>query len=62
MGHPPGRPPGRHLRGWIVEYHRIANPQPEIHALCKSLFEDAGFTVRLATKTEDNGLLWAWKA
>lgn len=47
---------------WIVEYHRIANPQTEIHALCRSLFEDAGFTVRLATKTEDNGLLWAWKA
>lgn len=47
---------------WIVEYHRIANPEPEIHELSRRLFERAGYTVRLAAKTEDNGLLWAWKA
>jgi len=46
---------------WIVEYHRIASPEPDIHALSRSLFERAGYTVRLAAKTEDNGLLWAWK-
>ncbi len=47
---------------WIVEYHRIANPDPDIHTLSQQLFERAGYTVRLAAKTEDNGLLWAWKA
>jgi FkbM family methyltransferase len=47
---------------WIVEYHRIANPDPEIHALGREVFERAGYTVRLAAKTRDNGLLWAWRA
>ncbi len=47
---------------WIVEYHHIASPDPDIHALCKKLFERAGYTVRVAASTEDNGLLWAWKA
>lgn len=47
---------------WIVEYHRIANPDPEIHMLARRLFECAGYTVCLATKSEGNGLLWAWKA
>jgi FkbM family methyltransferase len=47
---------------WIVEYHHIASPDPEIHTLSRALFERAGYTVRLAAKTEDNGLLWAWKA
>jgi FkbM family methyltransferase len=47
---------------WIVEYHRIASPGPDIHGLVRRLFERAGYTVRLAAKTEDNGLLWAWKA
>jgi len=46
---------------WIVEYHRIANPDPDIHQLVRTLFEDAGYTVRLSTMTEDNGLVWAWK-
>lgn len=47
---------------WIVEYHRICAPDPDIHGLARRLFERAGYTVRLAAKTEDNGLLWAWKA
>jgi FkbM family methyltransferase len=47
---------------WIVEYHHIASPDPDIHALSKKLFERAGYTVRVAASTEDNGLLWAWKA
>jgi hypothetical protein len=46
----------------VVEYHRIANPNPEIHGLARRLFEHAGYTVRLATRSDDNGLLWAWKA
>ncbi|MGO9761413.1 MAG: FkbM family methyltransferase [Solirubrobacteraceae bacterium] len=48
---------------WIVEYHRIANPEPDIHGLIVRLFESAGYTVRLASKsdTDNNGLLWAWK-
>jgi FkbM family methyltransferase len=46
---------------WIVEYHHIASPNPDIHGLVRTLFEHAGYTVRLATKSEDNGLLWAWK-
>jgi FkbM family methyltransferase len=46
---------------WIVEYHRIGTPDPDIHGLARRLFERAGYTVRLAARTEDNGLLWAWK-
>jgi FkbM family methyltransferase len=47
---------------WIVEYHRIASPDPDIHQLVRTLFERAGYTVRVSTMTEDNGLVWAWKA
>jgi len=47
---------------WIVEYHHIASPDPDIHTLSRKLFERAGYTVRLAAKTRDNGLFWAWKA
>lgn len=47
---------------WIVEYHRIASPEPDIHSLVRDLFERAGYTVRLSSKTEDNGLVWAWRA
>lgn len=47
---------------WIVEYHHLASPDADIHTLCRQLFERAGYTVRLAARTEDNGLLWAWKA
>lgn len=46
---------------WIVEYHRIGTPHPDIHTLARRLFERAGYTTRLAAKTEDNGLLWAWR-
>jgi FkbM family methyltransferase len=48
---------------WMVEYHHIASPDPDIHGLVKRLFADAGYTVRLASQSGDrNGLLWAWKA
>jgi len=47
---------------WIVEYHRIANPTADIHGHVRELFERAGYSVRLAAKVKDNGLLWAWKA
>jgi FkbM family methyltransferase len=47
---------------WIVEYHRIANPEPDIHELATRLFERAGYTVRITARREENGLLWAWKA
>ncbi len=46
---------------WIVEYHRIRNPEPDIHALAARLFEREGYTTRLSAKTNGNGLLWAWK-
>jgi FkbM family methyltransferase len=48
---------------WMVEYHHIASPEPDIHGLVKRLFADAGYTVRIASQSADrNGLLWAWKA
>jgi FkbM family methyltransferase len=48
---------------WMVEYHHIASPDPDIHGLVKRLFADAGYTVRLASQSADrNGLLWAWRA
>jgi FkbM family methyltransferase len=46
---------------WIVEYHRISNPEPDIHGLVRRLFERAGYTVGQAAQGEENGLLWAWK-
>jgi FkbM family methyltransferase len=47
---------------WIVEYHRLANPEPEITALARRLFERAGYVTRVVMNVEPNGLLWAWKA
>jgi FkbM family methyltransferase len=47
---------------WIVEYHRIAHPDADIHTHIRELFERAGYNVRLAAKVRDNGLVWAWKA
>ena len=48
---------------WMVEYHHIASPDPDIHGLVKRLFADAGYSVRIASQSGDrNGLLWAWKA
>lgn len=47
---------------WIVEYHHFASPDADIHRLARELFERAGYAVKLAAKTDDNGLLWAWRA
>jgi FkbM family methyltransferase len=47
---------------WIVEYHRMRNPDSDITALVRRLFEAAGFETHLAMSVEDNGLLWAWKS
>jgi FkbM family methyltransferase len=47
---------------WIIEYHRIANPERDIHGLVRSLLERVGYNVRFSAKTEDNGLVWAWKS
>jgi len=47
---------------WIVEYHRIANPEPRITELIQRLFEQAGFASRVVMNHDENGLLWAWKA
>jgi FkbM family methyltransferase len=47
---------------WIIEYHRIESPDPDIHGLARSLLERAGYAVQLATRSENNGLLWAWNA
>lgn len=46
---------------WIIEYHRIANPEPEIHQLVRRLFEDAGYRVSFANQSPENGLMWSWK-
>ena len=47
---------------WIVEYHRMRNPDPDIKSLVRRQFERAGFETHLAMSVEDNGLLWAWKS
>jgi FkbM family methyltransferase len=47
---------------WIVEYHRMRNPDPDITSLVRRQFEHAGFETHLAMSVEDNGLLWAWKS
>jgi FkbM family methyltransferase len=47
---------------WIVEYHRMRNPNPDITSLVRRQFERAGFETQLAMSVEDNGLLWAWKS
>ena len=46
---------------WIVEYHRICNPEADIHLLARELLERRGYTTLLSAKTNGNGLLWAWK-
>lgn len=47
---------------WIVEYHRMRNPDSDITDLVRRLFQAAGFETHLAMSVEDNGLLWAWKS
>ncbi len=47
---------------WIVEYHRIRNPDEDITALATSLFQRAGYRTRVAMEHGGNGLIWAWKA
>ncbi len=47
---------------WIVEYHRIRNPEPDFHGLVTQLFERNGFVTRVQVRTADNGLMWAWRA
>jgi FkbM family methyltransferase len=46
---------------WIVEYHAIANPRPDIHEYAAELFTRAGYEVRTAATRPLNGLIWAWK-
>jgi FkbM family methyltransferase len=46
---------------WIVEYHRINNPEGEISALVEEMFAHAGFTTRIVMRHNENGLVWAWK-
>jgi FkbM family methyltransferase len=45
---------------WIVEYHRIRNPEPDITTHVRRLFERSGYTTQIATSHRDNGLVWAW--
>jgi FkbM family methyltransferase len=47
---------------WIVEYHRIRNPQGDVTSLARELFERCGYTTKIAMSHEDNGLLWAYRA
>jgi len=46
---------------WIVEYHRIRNPDGDIAALARNLFERCGYTTSIAVSHHGNGLVWAWK-
>jgi FkbM family methyltransferase len=46
---------------WIVEYHRIRNPEPDITSLARRSFERCGYTTLSAIAHAGNGLLWAWK-
>ncbi len=46
---------------WIVEYHRIRNPRPDITPLALELFERCGYRTQVSMSHEGNGLLWAWK-
>lgn len=46
---------------WIVEYHRIRNPEPDITSLARTLFERSGFVTKGAVSHQGNGLIWAWK-
>ena len=46
----------------ILEYHKIANPEPEIHSLALRLLSAAGYSGHeLVNQSEENGLIWAWK-
>ncbi len=47
---------------WIVEYHRIANPEPRITGLVQRLFGQAGYATHVVMNHDQNGLVWAWKA
>jgi FkbM family methyltransferase len=47
---------------WIVEYHRIRNPESNITGSAETLFQHAGYQTRIAMEHGGNGLLWAWKA
>jgi len=46
---------------WIVEYHRIRNPERDITDHVQSLFHRAGYTTQVAVCHQNNGLVWAWK-
>jgi FkbM family methyltransferase len=46
---------------WIVEYHRIASPEPRITELIQRLFAQAGYVTQVVMNHDQNGLLWAWK-
>jgi FkbM family methyltransferase len=47
---------------WIVEYHRLRNPEADITSLCRRLFASAGYATSIAMSHQDNGLVWAWKS
>ncbi len=46
---------------WIVEYHRIRNPEADITAAARGAFERCGYTTLSAIAHHGNGLLWAWR-
>jgi FkbM family methyltransferase len=46
---------------WIVEYHRVRNPDSDITSLARDLFDRCGYTTRVVNINEGNGLLWAWR-
>jgi FkbM family methyltransferase len=46
---------------WIVEYHRIGNPEDDITSLVRKLFLRCGYATSVTVSHENNGLVWAWK-
>jgi FkbM family methyltransferase len=45
----------------VLEYHRIDNPDRDIHGLATALLREAGFNLRSVVRDDENGLIWAWK-
>lgn len=46
---------------WIIEYHRIRNPEDDIEAVARRQLERHGYRTSIAMSHSGNGLLWAWR-
>jgi FkbM family methyltransferase len=46
----------------ILEYHKIASPEPDIRSLVLRLLSAAGYSGHeMVNQSDENGLIWAWK-